>query len=138
MSQPDPIRAKIGVRQGGGPPPGYQWTVMVLDQAYKEATQLLDDDQYAHLVAQVKDLARESEPTRSRTVDVRAVEDFYEIRDKGGVLKRLNVRVFFLVHKAKRLLVILGAMNKTNDGPTPTVNKLLVAYRMKKFIASVG
>jgi hypothetical protein len=112
--------------------------VIVLDQAYKEATQLLDDDQYAHLAAQVKDLARESEPTRSRTVDVRPVEDFYEIRDKGGILKRLNIRVFFLVHKAKRLLVILGVMNKKNDGPTPTVNKLLVAYRMKKFIASVG
>ena len=138
MSQPDPIRIKIGVRRGGGPPPGYQWTVIVLDQAYKEATQLLDDDQYAHMAAQVKDLARESEPTRSRTVDVRAVEDFHEIRDKGGVLMRLNVRVFFFVHKARRLLVILGVINKKNDGLTPTVNKLLVAYRMKKFIASAG
>lgn len=93
--KPDPPQAKIAVQQGGGPPPGYQWTVLILDQAYKEATQLLDDDQYAHLAAQVKELARADEPTRSETVDVRAIGDFHEIRDKGGILKRLNIRVFF-------------------------------------------
>ena len=134
--KPDSPSAKTALRQGGGPPPGYEWTVMVLDQAYKEATDLLDDDQYAHMVAQVKELARESEPTRCETVDVRKLGELHEIRDKWGILKRLNVRVFFFVENSRRLLIILGVINKTNDGATPVASKLLMEYRLRKFLAS--
>ena len=137
MSGDPPLTSvKTVLNQGGGPPPGYAWTVSVLDAAHKEALKLLDGDQYAHIAAQVRDLARDAEPTQCETVDVRGVGDFYEIRDKGGVLKRLNVRVFFSVQKSRRLLVILGVINKTTDGATPVVSKLLMEYRLRKFLAS--
>ena len=132
----DHTSAKMALRKGGGPPPGYEWTVMVLDQAYKEATTLLDNDQYAHMVAQVKELARENEPTRCETVDVRKLGELHEIRDKWGILKRLNIRVFFYVESSQRLLIILGVINKTNDGSTPVVSRLLMEYRLRKFLAS--
>jgi hypothetical protein len=37
--------AKIGVRVGGGRPPGYRWNVAILEQAFHEAREFLDDDQ---------------------------------------------------------------------------------------------
>lgn len=43
---------KVGVRQGGGPPPGYRWTVLIPDLAYTEAMKFLSDDQYQHLAMQ--------------------------------------------------------------------------------------
>jgi hypothetical protein len=35
---------KVGVQRGGGPPPGYRWTVLILDMAYDEAKKFLNDD----------------------------------------------------------------------------------------------
>ena len=48
----DPGRknVKVGVKEGGGPPPGYQWSVEILDQAYEEAMGFLNPDQYDHIV----------------------------------------------------------------------------------------
>jgi len=122
----DPTRkpVKIGVKEGEGPPPGYTWNVFILTQAFEEANDFLDADQYHHMANQVRDLATHEDPTHSDTVDVRAVEDFHEIRDKGGILGKINARVFFFVHKPSRGIIVLGAIKKENDGPTPTGDRL--------------
>src|SRR5262245_39342202 len=90
---------KVGVKRGGGPPPGYRWTVLIVDQGFDEVMGFLNDAQYQHMAMQVKELAAMDDPTHSATVDVRPVEDFFEIRDKGGVLGGMNVRVFFFLDK---------------------------------------
>lgn len=128
---------KVGVNVGAGPPPGYKWNVRLLDLAFEEAKGFLDDEQYDHLADQVKELAAQDDPTHSDTVDVRSIEDFHEIRDKGGVLGKINARVFFFVHDASRTIVILGAINKKNDGPTPTGDRLRMRRRMRKYINGV-
>jgi hypothetical protein len=79
---------KVGVKEGGGVAPGYLWNVDILNQAFDQAMGFLNEDQYAHLSSQVRELARQEDPTRSDSVDVRALEDFHEIRDKGGFLAR--------------------------------------------------
>src|SRR5262245_30271387 len=86
---------KIGVHQGDGPPPGYAWNVLIIDFAFDEAMKFLDEAQYAHLAEQFRELAGQADPTRSLTVSVDAIEDFHELRDKGGVLGKINVRVFY-------------------------------------------
>jgi hypothetical protein len=128
MESSERKQVKIGVKQGGGPPPGYLWNVHILDWAFDEAMDFLDDDQYDHMASQVKELATQQDPTHSPTVDIRPIEDFFEIRDKWGILGRINVRVFYFVHKASRTIVILGAINKKNDGETPIGDK----YRMRR------
>lgn len=35
---------KIGVQRGAGPPPGYRWTVLILDIAFDEAMSFLSED----------------------------------------------------------------------------------------------
>ncbi len=128
-------QVKIGVRRGGGPPPGYRWAVQILDIAHGEAMKFLTEDQYKHLAAQVKELARQDDPTHSDTISVDAIEDYHELRDKGGILGGLNVRVFFCLDKRRSWLVILGAIKKQNDGPTPQPDKIRMARRKRKFFA---
>jgi hypothetical protein len=132
----DPQRkaVKVGVKQGGGPPPGYQWNVEIYERAYVEAIGFLDEDQYEHLARQVRELVRQDDPTHSQTVDVRPIEDFYELRDKGGILKQLNVRIFYFVHKPSRTLVIPGTIKKENNGPTPVGDKITMRRRKRLYI----
>ena len=82
---------------------------------------------------QVKELAREDDPTHSATASVDAVEDFHELRDKGGILGGMNVRVFFCLDKKHAALVVLGAIKKQNDGPTPKGDKIRMARRKRKY-----
>lgn len=120
---------KLGVRVGGGPPPGYRWHVEIVDRAFDEAMTILDAAQYRHLAMQVKLIARQDDPTRSGTVDIDAVETYHEIRDCGGILGNLNVRVFFGVDKARRTIVVLGVFHKRNNGPTPVVVRKRIRER---------
>jgi hypothetical protein len=48
---------------------------------------------------QVKELAMEVDPTHPATVTVEAIEDFYELKEKGGILGKKNIRVFFGIDK---------------------------------------
>lgn len=125
---------KVGVRVGGGPPPGYQWDLDLLDQSHSEAMSFLDEDQYDHIARQYRELAMEVEPTICTTVDVRPIEDFYELRDKGGILKKLNVRSFFCMCRACRTMAALGTINKKNDGKTPDHVRILMRFRKRKYM----
>ena len=135
MDIPEQNLTKIGVNVGDGPPPGYEWNVEIFDQAYDEARKFLDDAQYGHLAAQVRELAGQSDPTHSDTVDVRPIEDFHEIRDKGGLLRNINARVFFFVFKPTRSIIVLGAIKKENDGPTPTGDRLRMRRRQRLYMS---
>ncbi len=132
MSEPKK-KLKIGVARGGGSPPGYQWNVCIIDLAYQEAMGFLNASQYRHFALQFKELATSSEPTQSQTVDIVAVEEFFEVRDKGGVLGGMNVRIFFGVEHGTRTIVVLGAIKKQNNGATPTGDKVRMRRRWRLY-----
>ncbi len=88
-----------------------------MELAFREATKAFNQAQYQHLVLQFQELAREDIPTHSKTADIDAIEDFHELRDKGGVLGSVNARVFFGIDKQSRAIVILGAIQKTEQWP---------------------
>jgi hypothetical protein len=125
---------KVGVHKGDGPPPGYVWMVLLPDIAYNESMRFLNPGQYEHMAMQVKELARESDPTHSQTASVDAIGEYWELRDKGGILGNLNVRVFFYLDKKNEALVVLGAIKKQNDGPTPLGDKMRMARRLRKYL----
>lgn len=124
---------KVGVQAGAGPVPGYLWSVHYLASARDEAMSFLNEVQYAHVADLVRALASESNPARPMTVTVEAVEDFYELKDKGGVLGKINLRVFFTVNQAEKVILILAAIKKEDDGKTPIWAKTKVRYRLRKF-----
>jgi hypothetical protein len=125
---------KVGVERGGGPAPGYLWNVFILDLAFEEAMGFLNEDQYQHISMQFKELARENDPSHSQTGSVDAIDDFHELRDKGGILGGMNVRVFFCLDKSRSAIVVLGACKKQNDGPTPLGVKKRIARRLRKYL----
>ena len=125
---------KIGVREGHGPPPGYQWNVAIIDLAFDEVISFLTPGQYEHMAMQVKELAREEDPTHSRTTSVGKIDEYYELREKGGILGKKNVRVFFGVDKSRQAIVILGGMKKENDGQTPSGTKIVMRRRWRKYV----
>ncbi len=123
---------KVGIHEGSGQPP-YRWSVHVLEVAFKEAHGFLDEDQYQHASEQIKELAREPDPSHSLTQSVDAIEDFFELRDKGGILGKINLRVFFCLNPEHSVLLVLGAINrKQNDGPTPQVDKIRMRNRRRE------
>lgn len=125
---------KVGVHRGGGVPPGYCWTVLIPDIAFAEARNFLNSDQYQHMTMQVKEIAKEDDPTHSEFADVKSIEDFFELRDKGGILGGMNVRLFFFLDKRERFLVILGAIKKQNDGPTPKGDRKRMSRRKRRYL----
>ncbi len=129
---PDKKKIRVGVKQGDGSPP-YQRTVGILDFAYEEAMSCLEERQYDHMALQVKELARHPDPTHSDTIDVKKIEDIYEIRDKGGPLGNINVRVFFGVDKDGSM-IILGVAKKQNNGKTPQGDKTRMTRRWRKYL----
>jgi hypothetical protein len=129
-----PIR--IGVREGAGPPPGYRWSVWLLRWAVDEANSFLTPVQRKYLAMQFKELALQDDPTHSVSISVRSMspESYYELRDKGGVLGRINVRVFFGVDKDNRAIVVLGSINKKGDGPTPRGDVIRIRRRWQMYL----
>lgn len=125
---------KVGVNQGDGEPP-FRWNIIVLDLAMKEASDFLDEAQYAHVAEQVQELAREVDPTHPTTQRVASVEDFFELKEKGGPLGRINVRVFFILDKPRVAIVVLGAIFKQNEGKTPEGDKVRMGRRKRKYLA---
>lgn len=124
---------KVGVNQGGGSPPGYEWTVLVLEVAYAEIRRAFSESQYEHLVLQVKELARDKDPSHSQVLSIDKVEDFFELRDRGGVLGAVNARIFFGLDHTSRSVVILGGIKKQNNGPTPLGDKIRMRRRWRMY-----
>jgi phage-related protein len=123
---------KTGILRGDGPP-GYVWNVLILDLAFREAMSFLNEDQYQHLAMQFKELALENDPSHSCTTDVRQIDDFLELRDKGWILGKINVRVYFGLEHNKKNLVVLGCIKKESEGKTPKGDILRMRRRWRKY-----
>lgn len=125
---------KVGVVAGdSGPGISYDWNVLILDRAYDEAMKLLNPEQYTYVACQVKAMATEPDPTHSNLCSVDAIEDYHELREKHGVLGKINLRVFFFLDKTKHAMVILGVIKKENNGPTPQGTRVIMRRRKRLF-----
>lgn len=129
----DERKLKVGVRRGGGRPPKYLWNCLYLAIAREETAANLDEAQYHHLVEQFQELARHDDPSRSEVLSVDRIEDFFELRDKGGPLGRINVRVFYLIDKGKRAVVVLGFIKKQAEGKTPLGDIVRMRRRKRRY-----
>jgi hypothetical protein len=97
----------------------YLWDVLNNNRAHAEGISYLNPSQYDHIVAQVREIAREQEPSNCSTVDIRPFSEFFELRDKGGILGKINIRVYFAIIKEKRAIAILSVDKKENENQAP-------------------
>ncbi|MFN0131215.1 MAG: hypothetical protein ACKVW3_01580 [Phycisphaerales bacterium] len=112
---------------------GYLWSVFYLTAARDEAMAFLTEEQYAHVTDLMRALAAEADPRRPKTVDVEAVEDWHELKDKGAILGRINLRVYFTVENSRKALLVLGAIKKEADGKMPEWAKIRIRNRLRRF-----
>lgn len=114
------------------------WKLAYLDAAEKDARRFLTDDHYAHAVQLFDELALEVNPRCSETQDVRGIEDFFELRDKGGILGKINLRVYFAVLDDHHIIVVLGVYKKEEEGQTPVFIKDRIRRRLTYVRASLS
>ncbi len=127
-------QVKVGLNKGGGLEPGYKWSVLYLTIAETEARRILKRrDQYEHVTDQIRDLASKEDPTHPDTLRVNKIEDFYELKEKGGPLGKTNLRVFFIVEKEARTIVLLGHYKKEEEGSTPSPVVRTISRRRRKY-----
>lgn len=106
------------------------WTPAYLEQSATDARRFLNECQYQHAVQLVLSLCEEDNPSHPSFVNVDAVDEFHELRDKHGVLGKINLRIFFWICKPHRLIVVLGACKKTAEGKTPV--RLVKRFKWRK------
>jgi hypothetical protein len=97
-----------------------KWKVLALKKAREDAKDFLNDTQYAHvveLVRRLKDWQDRKQLTDLRIQKIR--NDLWELKDKGGVLGKINVRVFFAPLSERKEIIVLGAFKKEMEDQTP-------------------
>ena len=110
-----------------------KWELGYLEVTVKEGKKLLTEAQYAHVVQLFEELAYESDPTKSKTQDVRNIQEFYELRDKGGVLGNINLRVYFsiLTEKKRNMILVLAVDKKEDEAQAPQHIITRVRHRLR-------
>ncbi len=107
------------------------WRLGYVDAAAADAKRFLDSAQYDHVVSLFEQLAYESNPRLSTSQDVRKIENYYELRDKGGLLGQINFRAYFDVLDEEKLIVVLGCDKKEQEGKTPEFVKIRIRNRQR-------
>ena len=108
-----------------------QWELGYLEAAERDAKRFLTEEQYVHAIQLFEDLAYESDPTKSETQDVRKIFEFYELRDKGGILGKINLRIYFTIIEEKKLILVLATYKKEDDGQVPPHIVIRVRNRLR-------
>ena len=107
------------------------WKLSHVAVSAKEAHRFLDQTQYAHAVDLCVQLAEERDPQRPLTLDVEGIEEFYELKDKGGVLGKINLRIYFVVFDDTKEIMVLGSWNKNVEGKVPPYIKTKMRARLR-------
>ena len=72
-----------------------QWIVVILGVAKREGHQILTDVQYDHEVSVLKRLTNFSDAEEIADLKIEKIGSFYELKDKGGPLGKINLRLYF-------------------------------------------
>lgn len=104
-----------------GGEPGGMYRVGYLPKAQREGRELLSEPQYAYAVRQAERLRHWGNQDEIAALRTEAVENFYELKLKGNVLGKTNLRIFFAVLDAggERFVIILGVYKKEEEDQLP-------------------
>lgn len=106
---------KVGVRVK------YQ-KVVVPTIVRKESREFLEIGQYIHMTDLIKQLSGFGRREYESELRIEKFHEFWELKDKGGVLGRKNVRIYFSHEQDINEIVVLHAHKKEADGkPSPNM-----------------
>lgn len=65
------------------------------------------------------------------------VENFFELKDKGGVLGKINLRIYFAVFDDFEAVVVLGCWKKEAEGKVPAYTLIRMRGRFRYVISEL-
>ncbi len=107
--------------------------VVVLGIAAKEGREFLTPGQYRHVSDLVKQLVGFGRREFDSHLVYRQVGEFWELKDKGGTLGKINVRVYFKFDDKKNEIVVLSAYKKEDDGAVPKHILIRIRNRWRNY-----
>lgn len=109
--------------------------VVALAEPKSEARNILTEIQYWETVQLVKRLAGFGNPAETADLSIRKFDEFWELRLKGGFLKRINLRIYFAYVAERGEVVVLMAYKKEEDRRTCPSVKLTLEDRLEDYLA---
>ena len=123
--------ARVWAQTGTGEPP-LLWWLKYWPAAYPEA-KFLTPPQYWHMADQLLEVCRTPDPCTCPTVEISKIRDFWELKDKGGPLGRINLRVFFLPDAETKSVVVFGIHKKEDEDQLRTSVIVRIERRIRLY-----
>lgn len=118
-----------------------RYRVGYFEKARDEGHKALSEEQYAYVVRVVGRLRLwNTNPNLIADLRIESVDCFYELKLKGNVLGKTNLRIFFSVFDQSKTIVVLGPYKKEDEGALPrqVILKMRNRHRVAEtLIASV-
>ena len=94
-------------------------TIDVLGVAAKEGWEILTPGQYLHVKDLIKQLVGFGRREFESNLKIGPFGDYWELKDKGGTLGKINIRVYFAFESDLNKIVVLHTYKKEDDGQAP-------------------
>jgi hypothetical protein len=110
-----------------------KFVVVVLDAARREGHKILSDPQYDHVVDLLKRLVDFGNQEELGDLSIEPISSFWELREKGGILGKINLRVYFGTLPEVQELIVAKAYKKHEEGQTPPHVIVAVENRLEEY-----
>ena len=107
--------------------------VSVLASAKKQGRKVLSARQYLHAIELVKQLADFNDPAAVADLRIEPIEDFYELKDKGGLLGKINLRIYFGYFPKLNEIVVVHVYKKEQECQLPRHIIITVQARIRNY-----
>lgn len=97
----------------------HEWVVVALNVAKAEGRKILSKPQYEHIKEILERLVDFGDKEELSDLSIEPIGSFWELREKGGILGRINLRIYFGTLPEDWELVIAKTYKKEDDGKTP-------------------
>ncbi|QDU05419.1 hypothetical protein V6x_51560 [Gimesia chilikensis] len=110
-------------------------TVVVLPCAVKEAKKILGNEgKYFHIVEIVKRLVHFGDRNELWDLRIDSIGDFYELKLKGHLLGKVNLRIYFAELEDSGEIVVLKSYKKEDEHQTPRHIVINLEHRLEEYI----
>lgn len=100
-------------------------------------TDILNHSQYWHVADLLDQLSCAREPSKCETLSISPFDRFWSLEDKGGVLGKINLRVFFYVNSTKQEIVVLGVHKKEDESQLRKSIVIRILRRLDLYLNSI-
>jgi hypothetical protein len=109
------------------------WDVVILEAAIKEGRKILSQTQYEHIVSILKRLVDFGNDEELSDLKIEQISSFWELKEKGGILGKINLRIFFGTIPEERELVVAKTYKKEAENQTPSYIIIAVEDRLEDY-----